>query len=327
MTSTLQRSETPVRFRTTVIRQIVSALRDVIDTGLYDLDFRTGVNIVPTYPLSEIEYPAIVVNFQDRAIRNAGVGHVEEFRDPFGTMRQWQHSFFQGTFEFTVVALSPITRDLLADALIEILRFSNLSYSPMLNAFFQRMVGEVPGIPTLFQIAINTDEVDGGGTSTSIAPWQPEDALLHEATYTVEVMGGFYNTLYSYPAQYISNVIIDPRVETALEADFPGTSNNNEFSMVVDYFDAGTVIGKSVLIIPPIHVDKGKVIGQAVIASVDHSNFHDAGKVIGNAVISSRRAIFDSATAIGIAVISSNEVYTSGEPTQVTPSTWVSIGV
>ena len=99
----ITRLETPSQFRTNVTRQIILALRDVFGTSIFSQDFTNGINVVNSYPLTEIKYPAIVVTVNVRVNRNAGVGHTEEFQDmTTGMMRSWQHRYFEGEVEFTV---------------------------------------------------------------------------------------------------------------------------------------------------------------------------------------------------------------------------------
>src|SRR4051794_26890157 len=132
--ATTLRPEVPVRYRTTIIRQIILALRDVFNSVYPQTEF-ASLNIVPKNQLSEIDYPAIVVNYNGGRITNAGVGHREYFPDPQGNVREWGHRRFEGEFEFTAVALSPLERDILVDALVEVLSFSDLAQQPVLSAF------------------------------------------------------------------------------------------------------------------------------------------------------------------------------------------------
>lgn len=185
--------------RRLVGRTIVRALRSAFDAS-YNRDRQLiDVKITQQYPLQKLDYPCIVIEYQPQRIMNAGIGHEEWFNDENNILRKWHHSRFEGTLDLNVFALSPLDRDLFADALEEVIRFGRLD--AQLISFFDEIYPHEDHAPILFdshgavlsQLMLNVDEVDGGGNSASIAPWQPEDVLVYETNLSLEIHGGIYN--------------------------------------------------------------------------------------------------------------------------------------
>jgi len=240
------RAEIPVSYKTTINRTVTRALRDVFTSTYPDSDFQ-NLNIVVDYPLSEAEYPAIICRYREGPIPNAGVGHAEYFPAPDGSIRKWKHRRFEGTMEFLVSTLSPLDRDVLSDALVEILSFGDLD--SLLNNFFVRVYGElgveVGTLGLLHQISLNTDRIDPTGESATIAPWQPEDVMVYTNGYTLQCNGGFYNSYRpSASLGYIQNAIIEPYIDLTLIDD---EDPNNQWSFVFDYDDFGAIQSAAVI--------------------------------------------------------------------------------
>lgn len=240
------REEIPASYKTTINRTIVRGLKDVFTLAYPDSQFQ-NLNIATQYPLSETEYPAIICTYREASIPNAGVGHTEYFPAPDGSLRKWKHRRFEGTMEFMVYTLSPLDRDILSDALVEVLSFGELD--ALQNNFFVRVYGdigvEVGTLGLLHQISLNTDRIDAIGESSSIAPWQPEDVLVYTSGYTLECNGGFYNSLRTTPPLgYIQNAIIEPYIDLTLIDDL---DPNNQWSFVFDYDDSGSIQSTAVI--------------------------------------------------------------------------------
>lgn len=225
--------------RRLVYRNIVGALQAAFDDN-YNRDRQLeNLRITPTFPIKKIDYPSVVVQYQNAFVANAGVAHVEWFPDPLGRLRQWNHSRFEGTINLTAFALSPLDRDILVDALVEVIRFGRLD--EQLNRFYQLVYPEhTPPAPpvdptdpwpaynvSLFnQLMLNSDRVSGIGDSVSVAPWQPEDVMVYSGGVSTDLHGAYYNT---YPSidvdwRHITSVVIDAYQtgQYGNELPFPG---------------------------------------------------------------------------------------------------------
>lgn len=197
--------------RRLVVRTMITAFEAVFD-GSYDRDRQLqNLRIVPTYPLDQTDYPCVVVSYTPSRVVNAGVGHEEWFDDANNILRKWNHSRFEGSIDLDILALSPLDRDLLADAVEEVLRFGRLD--SQLAKFFTTVYGDTSDNATYVlqftQLMLNTDEITGGGNSESLAPWSPEDQLVYETNLSLEVHGGLYNAVPTDTWGYITNVNSD----------------------------------------------------------------------------------------------------------------------
>lgn len=226
-------------YRRLVYENVISGLRAVFNENyIRDPQF-ANLKITPQYPLKRVDYPCIVVEFQDQKVVNAGVGHVEWFPDPLGVYRKWNHNRFEGRLIFTIHALSPLDRDILADALVEVLRFGRLDQQ--LNRFYEIIYPEHLPPPwdseapdpnpfyeynvSLFgQLMLDSDQIFGSGNSATIAPWQPEDVLVYTTGYSVALHGGYYNTNNQISWDRFSRIVIDSYQtdQFGRELPFPG---------------------------------------------------------------------------------------------------------
>lgn len=197
--------------RRLVVRTLVAALQSVFN-GSYNRDRELiNLRVTATYPLEKIDYPTVVVSYEPSRNINAGVGHEEWFEDANNILRKWNHRRFEGSITFDILALTPLDRDLLADAVEEVLTFGRLD--SQLAAFFTTVYGDTsdsaPYVLQFTQLMLNTDEISGGGNSESLAPWAPEDQLVYETSLSLEVHGGFYNTNPSDQWGYVTNATAD----------------------------------------------------------------------------------------------------------------------
>jgi len=264
------RAEIPVSYKTTINRTIVNSLRDVFTTAYPDSDFQ-NLKIAGAFPLTEIEYPAIICKYAEGPINNAGVGHVEFFPGPDGAIRKWKHRRFEGTLEFTIAALSPLDRDVLSDAFVEVMSFGDLT--ELQNNFFLRIYGDlgvnVGVIGLLQQLTLNTDNIMPTGETANIAPWQPEDVMVYLNGYSVECHGGFYNSPPTNVLGPIQDAIIEAVIIDA-ESEFVDTDPENQWSFVFDYDDAGAVVSQGIPInTPNTFIDSTSIISVGVVSSVE----------------------------------------------------------
>lgn len=185
---------------------LVRAMREVF-TGSFSENQFKNLRIVPQFPMSKDKYPCIVVEPDISVIRNAGVGHREYFRDPNDMVRLWQHRIFSGSLNITVMGLSILDRDVLADKIIELLSFGEIMEE--LYPFFYYIWGDPDapsGLLSRYQLELNLDEINVGSPSVTPTPWESEDELLYSKTISLEMMGGFYNALRDIPLDYIRRI-------------------------------------------------------------------------------------------------------------------------
>lgn len=225
-----------------VLSAVVNALRAAFGAA-YDRDRQlVDLKITAQYPLAAIDYPCIVVSYENRLVQNAGVGHEEWFTDANNTLRKWHHSRFEGSMDFTIMALTTIDRDLLADALTEVIRFGRLDAA--LLPFFTTLYGD-PNAPVglIFnQIMFDADQITSSGNSASLATWSPEDLMQYSTGLSSEVHGGYYNVNPQDAWGYVTRVTTIPyNSNDFLEVDFDLDIN---WSNPFQYVDISTSTGK-----------------------------------------------------------------------------------
>lgn len=311
--------------RRLVTRTMVSALKSVFDANYPREPQLRNLKVTTTFPLKKIDYPSVVVEYQPQRVVNAGVGHEEWFGDENLVMRKWNHSRFEGTVDLSVFTLSPLDRDLLADAVMEVIRFGRLDDA--LLPFFDTIYGGADDPVRLMfsQIMLNADEIDFGGDSASLAPWSPEDLLVYETTLSTMIHGGFYNTKPVNTYGYVTRASAEPypqgEQDVAIlfggeeKADvLPFANLATPWTNPFEHKDEAVVFGKSVFprfegdeYVSPM-IDAGMVTGAAVISGVEDRFSLDSATIVGHATISSAPAdsasLGDTTIAVGIASVS-----------------------
>lgn len=155
--------------------------------------------------------PAVIIKFNDPDIYNAGVGHVEWLPDPNleGQFIKYMHRIYQGEVTFEIWGMTAVDRDLVRDALIEILLMTDPTSTiggttTQGDAFIQRLYYYLNSTPYgLWHFPVlNLDELHGRGERTSIAPWIPEDVLVYQVSYSMPIFGEFYSITPPEPTTY-----------------------------------------------------------------------------------------------------------------------------
>lgn len=198
-----RRPEPAVQYKRLIKRTLVSALRTVFSDEYPDPQLR-NLYVSLDHPLKREQFPAIIVNYEESSVSNAGVGHVEEIFNEDYLVVPLKHFRFRGKLRFRCYALSPLDRDVLSDSLVELLAFGRLD--TLLNKFFEGIYEDVSDTA---QISIHSDHLDGIGESVSKTLWNAEDVLIYETGYYVECSGGFYSTMKEDDiTDYINQIVV-----------------------------------------------------------------------------------------------------------------------
>lgn len=237
--------------RRLVTRTLVSALQAVFDANYPREAQLQSLRVTTTYPLTQVDYPSIVVEYEPQKVMNAGVGHEEWFADANMVMRKWHHSRFEGSINFSVFALSPLDRDILSDALMEVIRFGRLDTH--LLPFFDTIYGSANDpVKLMFnQLMLNSDEIDFGGDSASMAPWGADDVLVYETALSTTIHGGFYNTLPTDTFGYVTRAKAEPypqgnqdvSVEFGAPQPLPFPDPSTVWTNPLEYEDTNAPVG------------------------------------------------------------------------------------
>lgn len=188
----------------TVKRAVMNALREALSgTTLNHLVNGTDVTIDMEYPIEKESYPGIWVQFSFSEIVQAGIGHepllrtvVAEATDDTPEQINWEpiREFqFKGRVTLTIVALTSLERDRLADAVITMLAFSRppsivLTKPDEDTHQFRQLITSLAENPYV-SLSINHDQIlPGGQGMTTGVPWD-EEIPGYEDSYSFDILG------------------------------------------------------------------------------------------------------------------------------------------
>lgn len=181
-----------LQYKTFLKRAIAESLQNAFNKHPDSSLAKSKIGI--EYATDRADFPAIVVKFYERSIKNAGVGHQEWGPSPDvpGRWIKYFHRIYHGDIEFEILALSSLDRDKMVDALIEVLMGE---VSPEGETFLTRLysdIGKTPYSQWHF-LTLNTDEITGQGEREENAPWLVEDVLMYTVAYRMPMLGQFYS--------------------------------------------------------------------------------------------------------------------------------------
>lgn len=188
----------------TVKRCVIGALRDAVSgTSLNGLVNGSRITIDMEYPMVPEKYPGIWVQFSFTELQNSGVGmellHKEiidsgdEGISPTIVWEPIKEFCFKGRAMLTVMALTSLERDRIADAVLAMLMFSRVPESVITKASedtkqFRQLIGSLSANPYI-SMTLNHDTVICGGEGmTQGVPWQA-DLPAYENTFGFDLEG------------------------------------------------------------------------------------------------------------------------------------------
>ena len=155
------------------------------------------------YPMVPEKYPGIWVQFSFSQIQNSGVGMellhknvLAEATDDTPEEVNWEpirEFYFKGRATLTVVALTSLERDRIADGIITMLAFSRPPESVITKAVedtkqFRQLIAAIAHNPYI-SMTLNHDMIyPGGQAMTTGVPWQA-DLPSYEDTYSFDIEG------------------------------------------------------------------------------------------------------------------------------------------
>ena len=183
---------------------IIVALREAMTASTLSIgNGDTTLEIDMEYPMELVNYPGIWVQFSISKLNRVGISHevMTKTIENEGTPEEWinwepvQEWGFEGRVSLTVVAMTSLERDRISDTLLTVLAFARppslvLTDPKRDTKQFKSLITELAKNPYIF-MAINTDEIVAGGQSMAQAPFDPENFLTYEDTYSFDVMGQF----------------------------------------------------------------------------------------------------------------------------------------
>lgn len=180
-----------------VKKSVVGALREAINnTSLSFPSEGTQVHIQLEYPMAEEQYPGIWIQFATTRLQRMGLSQEFWIQDSetedWSAVQEWQ---VQGRVTMTILALSNLERDRIADSIITMFAFSRtpepVVTKPRKNTNKYRQFITALDQNPFVAMTVNTDVLTGGGQSVNVGvPWQP-DILSYTDAYSFDIIGNF----------------------------------------------------------------------------------------------------------------------------------------
>jgi hypothetical protein len=195
---------------------VVEALRETLHgTQLFDREQDIYIDL--EYPMKEIHYPGIWVQFSISKLNRAGVGHEVTFQDPetnvWTFIQEWM---FVGRITLTICALKSIERDRIADALITNLAFARppellLTMPQADTKQYRSLITALDKNPYVAMTLMNDTLIPGGQQASMGTPWK-DDILTYEDNYSLDLTGSFM-LQFSHDGMYtLARIDPNPRV-------------------------------------------------------------------------------------------------------------------
>lgn len=215
----------------TVKRAVMNALREALTgTTLNHLVNGTKITVDMEYPIEKENYPGIWVQFSFNEIVQAGIGHEPLIRTVIPATENtpetvnWEpirEFAFKGRVTLTIVALTSLERDRIADAVITMLAFSRIPESVITKASedtkqFRQLIESLANNPYV-SLTLNHDQIiPGGQAMTTGVPWD-EEIPGYEDTYSFDILGQT-NIVFKNDGTYsLANVAENPQMISRYE--------------------------------------------------------------------------------------------------------------
>ena len=198
----------PIAYKISLKRLIVTELRNYF-YNISVSNTMNEINCTLEYPNTPEKYPAVIVNFKEKTLHNAGLGHIEE--DQNISIERW---LFAGNVTLEVMALTNLERDFISDHLVGLFSFGNFLAIPFEADVVASVLLDVQ--PNLKVITPIAERTMAGVT------WGVTDSRLYVCGYSFPVQGSFTSNP-SY-AEYITKVTATTANAVAADIFSPQTN-------------------------------------------------------------------------------------------------------
>lgn len=183
-------------------RAVMVAVRDAVNgTSLDEKVSGSKISVDMEYPMKKTNYPGVWVQFSFTKFMQAGLGHQPMLKtiENVGTPDErvnWEpirEFIFEGRVTLSIVALTSLERDRIADSLAIMLMFSRppefaITDPQRDTKQFRQLIDAMVKNPYI-SITANTDIVTPGGQSmTTGVPWD-EELPGYEDSYSFDIQG------------------------------------------------------------------------------------------------------------------------------------------
>jgi hypothetical protein len=175
--------KSPISYKTNIKRIIVNALRIIFDSDYPDPTTVLRQPFISTeWPDKPEQYPMILVSYQERDLRSAGIGHFEHVLGGPNIYKRW---LFSGEVQLLVIAETSLQRDYISDHLVHMLAFGSTDVN---TALFVPVIEQNLGV----DLQILKDTLSPHGESTEQGThWGLSDMTIYVTGYSFGVAGSF----------------------------------------------------------------------------------------------------------------------------------------
>lgn len=205
-------------FVANVLTAWVEGLKAVFHDTNYLGERMRDIPIHTEYPMAEVDYPSIWVNYSMQGdVKNVGIGHVEHYDTDTGTAEvlRWH---FGGLAEITVAAMSNLERALLLDELLKTVAIARIDENQegILRSTVERndLIGQT--------VTWESVTVSGFGEMQG-TPWGTDD-VIYEATVSLVTTGEVVLDPRTGELVRLSDVILTPLLDGDPTLPTPGQS-------------------------------------------------------------------------------------------------------
>ena len=177
---------------------VMVALKEALSGTTLGADMSgDDVAVEMEYPMVKEYYPGIWVQFSFTEFLNAGIGHELPFKETdadgnttWAVLKEFQ---FKGTVTMTIMALTNLERDRIADRVTTMMMFARMPESVLTNAAedtrqFRTLIKSLAENPYI-AMTIDHDTLQPGGQAmTPGVPWNPE-LPGYEDSYSFSILG------------------------------------------------------------------------------------------------------------------------------------------
>lgn len=181
-----------------VIEQVKTAVMVALKEALQGTTLGTDMSgsevaVEMEYPMVKEYYPGIWVQFSFTEFVNAGLGMELPFKEDNGNWAVLKEFQFKGTVTMTIMALTNLQRDRIADSVVTMMMFARMPEHVITDPTkdtkqFRTLITSIAANPYI-AMTINQDTLQPGGqTMTPGVPWD-EELPGYEDSYSFDVLG------------------------------------------------------------------------------------------------------------------------------------------
>jgi hypothetical protein len=204
--------------KTAIVEALVAGFNTINPNGIpnitrqFNYPSDTSIDLTPNsvtieYPLEEVQWPAIFVQFRPSKSQWTGMNpDVYTSISGTNTYIQTREIYFEGVIDFQILAMHSEERDRLWDSLYNLILMD--PNSPASNAFYSSINANDLVAITLLQSTVQSL----GDTVSPGTPYSPEE-LTYESTLRVQCIGESFESKYNSIVPAVSAISVSGTLE------------------------------------------------------------------------------------------------------------------